>query len=137
MLSIYIAEDNPILLQGLERALAANGYAVTAAENGEAMLRLLDEAPLPDMLLLDVMMPHVSGVEVLAAARANPRTAHIPVMLITAAAEEVVPAHVLDLHDVEVLTKPFRLKELLEKVGMYASGQVGTVAPSAPRSAGR
>ncbi|MDR0787897.1 MAG: response regulator [Gemmatimonadota bacterium] len=122
MVSIYIAEDNPILLQGLERALTANGYAVSTAEDGEAILNLLRESPPPDFLLLDVMMPRVTGIEVLDAVRSDPRTAHVPVMLITAAAEEVVPTHILDAHDVEILTKPFQLKELLAKIQMHVGG---------------
>ena len=113
---VYIAEDNPILLQGLERALTANGYGVATAVDGRDMLDLLRSKPLPDILLLDVMMPGLSGIEVLDAVRADPRTAHLPVMLITAAAEELIPGDALNARDVDVLMKPFRLNELLSRI---------------------
>jgi CheY-like chemotaxis protein len=116
MVNVYIAEDNPILLQGLERALTANGYGVATAADGREMLDLLRTSPLPDILLLDVMMPGLSGIEVLDAVRADPRTAHLPVMLITAAAEELIPGDTLNSHGVEVLMKPFRLNELLSRI---------------------
>src|SRR5690606_20633601 len=77
--TVFIAEDNPILLQGLGRALSANGYAVETAESGPAVLDLLSstETP-PDLLLLDVMMPGMSGMEVLRALHAHPRWSALP-----------------------------------------------------------
>jgi DNA-binding response OmpR family regulator len=121
--TVFIAEDNPILLQGLERALTANGYRVDTAPDGRAMLELLRQAPLPDILLLDVMMPGMSGIDVLDAVRSDARTAELPVVLITAAAEELVPGSGLHAREVDVLMKPFRLNELLERiqhhVGLY------------------
>jgi DNA-binding response OmpR family regulator len=116
MINVYIAEDNPILLQGLERALTANGYGVKTAVDGRAMLDMLAHEELPDILLLDVMMPMVSGIDVLDAVRADPRMAHLPVMLITAAAEELVPTSALDGREADVLMKPFRLNELLSRI---------------------
>jgi CheY-like chemotaxis protein len=137
MVTVYIAEDNPILLQGLERALTANGYGVRTAVDGAAMLELLRGSPLPDLLLLDVMMPVLSGIEVLDAVRADPRTSHLPVMLITAAAEEVLPGAGLEDRQVEVLMKPFRLNELLSRIEEHVDrGGRGssTVAPAALRN---
>jgi CheY-like chemotaxis protein len=77
--TVFIAEDNPILLQGLERALSAHGYAVNTAINGKVMLDMLQQSPLPDILLVDVMMPVMNGLELLDAVRTDPRTADIPV----------------------------------------------------------
>jgi DNA-binding response OmpR family regulator len=114
--TVFIAEDNPILLQGLARALSANGFRVETAAHGRALLELLETRPLPDILLLDVMMPGLSGLEVLEAVRANPATAHLPVILITAAPEEVLGAAALDGPAAELLTKPFRLSELLSRL---------------------
>lgn len=113
--SVYIAEDNPILLQGLERALTSNGYEVRTAEGGRALLDLLEEN-LPDIMVIDVMMPGMSGIEVIEALRADARTATLPVMLITAAAEEMLPASRLDRDRVDLLMKPFRLNDLLSRI---------------------
>jgi DNA-binding response OmpR family regulator len=133
--TVYIAEDNPILLQGLERALTANGFHVHTSADGSGILELLHTGPLPDILLLDVMMPGMSGIEVLDAVRADPRTAALPVMLITAAAEEVVPGAMLNGREVDVLMKPFRLNELLTRIREHVKqpppGVSGKASPTA------
>jgi len=115
--TVFIAEDNPILLQGLGRALSANGYAVETAESGPAVLDLLSstETP-PDLLLLDVMMPGMSGMEVLRALHAHPRWSALPVVLITAATDESLPLSAAKDGAVDVLIKPFRLNELLTRI---------------------
>lgn len=115
--TVFIAEDNPILLQGLGRALSANGYAVVTAESGPAVLELLSRAEvLPDLLLLDVMMPGMSGVEVLQTVHTHPRWSALPVVLITAATDESLPLAALRNGAVDVLIKPFRLNELLSRI---------------------
>lgn len=115
--TIFVAEDNAILLQGLRRALSANGYAVEPAEDGPALLRLLEEAESPPhLVLLDEMMPGMTGLEVLRFLREDHRWANIPAMLITAAADEELSASARDAGAVDVLIKPFRLNELLERV---------------------
>lgn len=114
--TVYIAEDNPILLQGLERALVSHGYRVETAADGLALLGMLESAPLPDVLLLDVMMPGKTGIDVLETVRAERRTAELPVVLITAATEEAVPETALAHPRVDMLLKPFRLNDLLSRL---------------------
>lgn len=114
---IFVAEDNPILLQGLGRALTANGYHVRTAEDGAAVMSLLAEsATAPDLLLLDVMMPGMSGLEVLKTVRGDARWRAVPVVLITAATDEALPASAMREGAVDVMIKPFRLGDLLERV---------------------
>lgn len=118
--TVFVAEDNPILLQGIGRALTANGYAVATAPDGAALLRLLHAASdPPDLLLLDVMMPEMSGLEVLQAVRTNPRWDGLPVMLITAATDEGLPETARRHGAVDVLPKPFRLHDLLSRIDAY------------------
>ena len=114
--TVYVAEDNPILLQGLERALTANGYRVETAADGSTLLGLIGSMGVPDVLLLDVMMPGKTGVEVLDVVRSDRRTAELPVLLITAATEEVVPPAALAHARVDMLLKPFRLNDLLSRL---------------------
>lgn len=115
--TIFVAEDNPILLEGLDRALSANGYAVETAPDGAAIMeRLSSAATPPDLLLLDVMMPGMSGLEVVEAVHSDPRLADLPVMLITAAIGEPSPLQLPRSEKVDVLIKPFRLYDLLTKI---------------------
>lgn len=118
---VYVAEDNSILLQGLRRALTANGYEVRTVPDGAAMLGLLEsDGPSPDLLLLDVMMPGMSGLELVRTLRASSRWRRLPVVLITAATDpEVTEAAAAD-DAVELLSKPFRLNDLLDRVARHA-----------------
>ena len=118
--TIFIAEDNPILLQGLDRALSASGYAVETAPDGFSILKRLAEAATPpDLLLLAVMIPGMSGVEVVEKVQSDPRLAAVPVMLITAAIGDPPQASLPDGEKVEVLVKPFRLHDLLTRIDSY------------------
>lgn len=120
--TIFIAEDNPILLQGLDRALSANGYEVTTASSGEAVLELLDDAEIsPDLLLLDVMMPGISGFDVLRTLQAHPRGCEFPVLMITAASDDSVQAAARREGAADLLIKPFRLGELLERIEAHVA----------------
>lgn len=124
--SIYIAEDNPILLQGLQRAVTAYGYRVETAHDGPTMLAMLGAPDArPDILLLDLMMPGMSGLDLLSTLREDPRWRDLPVILITAATAEELAGTDADTDGVEVLLKPFRLTDLLERLAAH-------VRPGAP-----
>lgn len=115
--TVFVADDNPSILQGLDRALKVTGYHVRTAVSGRGVLDLLEAADtLPDLLLLDVMMPEMSGLEVLRALRMDTRWVDIPVVLITATNDGALPVSALRDGAVDFLTKPFRLDELLARV---------------------
>ena len=115
--TVFVADDNASILHGLERALRASGYTVHTATDGSAVMRLLEEAPQPpDLVLLDVMMPEMSGLDVLRRLRTEPRWADVPVVLITATNDGALPVSALRDGAVDFLTKPFRLDELLARV---------------------
>ncbi|HEX5725435.1 MAG TPA: diguanylate cyclase [Longimicrobiaceae bacterium] len=118
--TVLVADDNPSILQGLDRALRACGYTVQTAGNGAAVLALLEEAAQPpDLLLLDVMMPEMTGLEVLRALRLDARWTDVPVVLITATNDGALPVSALRDGAVDFLTKPFRLDELLARVDAH------------------
>jgi DNA-binding response OmpR family regulator len=112
--TIFVAEDNPALRKGLNLALQARGYSVRAASDGQEVLSLLEEER-PDLLLLDVMMPGMSGLEVLRRIRADERWSDLPVLLVTAAAGAEIRAGCTDAMP-DVIPKPFRLGELLRRI---------------------
>ncbi len=118
--TVYVADDNPAILQGLDRALSGNGYRVRTAHSGPRLLELLSVAPqVPDLLLLDVMMPEMSGLDVLRTLRRDPRWMDLPVVLITATNDATLPVSALRDGAVDFLTKPFRLDELLARVDSH------------------
>lgn len=115
--TIVIAEDNPILRQGLDRALSASGYQVATAPSGEAVLQMLEDGAVsPDLLLLDVMMPGISGFDVLRTLQAHPRRRELPVVMITAATDDALRIAARKEGAADLLIKPFRLGELLERI---------------------
>jgi two-component system cell cycle response regulator len=120
--TVFVADDNPSILLGLDRALKARGYDVRTAGTGGAVLRLLNEHPrTPDLVLLDVMMPELSGIDVLRALRRDDRWADVPVVLITATNDGALPVSALRDGAVDFLTKPFRLDELLARVDAHVT----------------
>ncbi|HSU15403.1 diguanylate cyclase [Longimicrobium sp.] len=120
--TVFVADDNPSILLGLDRALKARGYDVRTAATGGAVLRLLNEHPkTPDLVLLDVMMPELSGIDVLRALRRDDRWADVPVVLITATNDGALPVSALRDGAVDFLTKPFRLDELLARVDAHVT----------------
>ena len=82
MIKILLVDDSKFLRLATERALARAGYEVSSASDGEAGLRLARERK-PDLILLDMLLPKMSGPDVLAALKKDPLTAGIPVVVMT------------------------------------------------------
>lgn len=100
---VLVVEDIAGVREELRRILEQAAYRVETAENGQAGLRFLQRPPLPDLILLDLMMPVMTGFEVLAALRLQPHWAAIPVVVLTA-----TPGQTADKLQVDaVLKKPF------------------------------
>ena len=111
---ILAVDDNPRNVKLLVELLKVHNYDVIGAESGEAALKLIDEQK-PALVLLDVMMPGMSGYEVCQVIRSNPRTAVLPVVLVTALdPQERVKG--LEVGADDFLTKPVNQSELLARV---------------------
>jgi len=82
MLRVVLVEDNPILRIAQESLLRKAGYEVIHAVDGEEALRVI-KSERPDVVLLDMMLPKLSGPEVLCRLKSDPATAHIPVVVVT------------------------------------------------------
>ncbi len=104
---ILIVDDAPENIHVLMEALK-DEYLITAAKNGEKALRLAQTDPRPDCILLDIVMPGLSGYETCTRLKEDVRTAAIPVIFITSLTEEENEAHGLELGAVDYITKPFR-----------------------------
>lgn len=110
---IVIAEDEADIRANLTRLLTLEGYKVWAAPNGREALQMVRQQ-LPDIVLSDVMMPEMTGHQLVQALRADPLTAHIPTVLLTAKADRSDVREGMNLGADDYLTKPFQRDELLD-----------------------
>jgi two-component system cell cycle response regulator CpdR len=113
MSNILLADDDDSMRQYLARALEKAGFRVAAVDRGAAALALLDAGEAFDLLLTDIMMPEMDGIEL--ARRAAQRCPHIRVMFITGFSAVSLRLGT-SLPGARVLSKPFHLKDLVEEV---------------------
>jgi CheY-like chemotaxis protein len=117
VLPLMIVDDDDDLRQTLANVIAAHGYKVTAFGDARAALAALEDGQTPFLILLDLMMPAMSGWEFRAAQLKNAALASIPVVVVTAA--NVASHDMPTLPDVEILRKPFDLDRLLTVIERY------------------
>ena len=113
---ILVVDDLPSNIAVLGDLLASAGYRVRAATGGEAALRYAAEAPRPDLVLLDIMMPGMDGYAVLRALRESPTTRDIPVMFVTALGDAVDEERGLRLGAADYIAKPLSPPLVLARV---------------------
>lgn len=112
---ILVAEDEPDVLSLISSNLQSAGFNVVKAENGLAALNQAKET-LPSLIVLDLMLPELSGLEVCKLLKKEPQTSQIPIIMLTAKAEEVDRIVGLELGADDYLTKPFSPRELVLRV---------------------
>ncbi len=112
---VLIVEDEDALSALLQYNLDKEGYAVTIAGDGEEALVLIDERA-PDLVVLDWMLPKVSGVEVCRRLRARPETRNLPIIMLTARGEESDRVRGLDTGADDYVVKPFSMSELAARI---------------------
>jgi two-component system phosphate regulon response regulator PhoB len=112
---ILVADDEPDVLQLLSSNLKNAGYNVLKAEDGLSALNQARET-LPSLIVLDLMMPEMSGLEVCKVLKKEPGTSMIPIIMLTAKAEEVDRIVGLELGADDYMTKPFSPRELVLRV---------------------
>ena len=115
MSTILIVEDNEKNMKLARDVLQAKGYATLEAANGEDGVRLA-LAHKPDMVLMDIQLPDINGVEAFTRIRANADTAHIPVVAFTASVTPMDRNRITDAGFDGFIGKPINLKEFLETV---------------------
>ena len=113
--NILIVEDEPDAVELLELHLKNAGYDVTLAEDGEEALRKIHKS-IPDLVILDLMIPEINGLEVCKVIRKDPATESIPVVMCTAKASEIDKVLGLELGADDYITKPFSPRELVLRV---------------------
>lgn len=115
MTTILVVDDEEPIQELLRFNLEKEGYQVAVAKDGqEALDRVKDEQP--DLLVLDVMLPGMSGVEVCRRLRLNPKYQQLPIIMLTAKGEEIDKVLGLELGADDYMTKPFSPRELLARI---------------------
>lgn len=112
---ILVTEDEEALCALLEYNLTKVGFSVTVCRNGEEALEAI-KVEKPDLLLLDWMLPHVSGIEIVRQVRAGAQTQCLPIIMLTARGEQEDCIRGLDTGADDYLTKPFSMVELLARI---------------------
>jgi PleD family two-component response regulator len=112
---ILIADDTPANLRLLSSMLAEHGYKARSAPNGRLALMSAQAIP-PDLILLDIKMPGLSGYEVCAQLKADPRTRDIPIIFISALDATQDKVQAFKVGGVDYVTKPFQIDEVLARV---------------------
>lgn len=113
--NILVVDDQPINVKLLQRKLERQGMQVNIACNGKEALQAVEDTP-PDLILLDVMMPEMDGIETCAHLKSNPKTETIPVIFITAKTSKQGKLEGLGVGAVDYITKPIDLDETLARV---------------------
>lgn len=116
--AILVVDDEPAILDMIAELLGFEGYQVVTTSQGSVALARAKDDP-PALILLDLMMPGISGWQVIAALKAAPQTRAIPIVVLSARRD--LPAIAKDLGIVTFLAKPFDIDELLGIVRQYAA----------------
>ena len=116
--SILLVDDNPTNLQVLFQTLEGVGCKLLIAKNGEMALSIAGKA-LPDLILLDIMMPDIDGYEVCRQLKNNPATSSIPVIFLSALGDTEDKVKGLQLGAVDYVTKPFQPDEVIARVNTH------------------
>lgn len=114
-IKVLVVEDEEAISHLLKYNLTAEGFDVTVVDDGDDALLAAEDFQ-PDIILLDWMLPHVSGIEICRQLRARKETQEIPVIMLTARAEEEDRLRGFDKGADDYVTKPFSMKELLARI---------------------
>lgn len=112
MTSILVVDDEPVFIEALTISLEREGFGVIAAADGPAALKAISEKD-PDLILLDVMLPGMSGIDVCREIR---KSSSVPVIMVTAKGEEIDAVVGLEVGADDYITKPYRLRELIARI---------------------
>jgi two-component system phosphate regulon response regulator PhoB len=130
MARILVIEDEPALLKVLDYNLRQEGHDVLAAARGDEGIRLAQEES-PDLVLLDLMLPDISGNEVCRALQRSEGTRRIPVMIVSARGDEVDRIVGFELGAIDYVVKPFSVRELVLRVQAVLRRSQAAAPPAA------
>ena len=118
---ILVAEDDPIVGKLLSHTLSRRGFTVHHASDGQRAAELIQSMAPPRLVLLDVMLPHFSGFELIAQIRAIPAWRAVPIIMLTSMSQEGSVVRALEAGANDYIVKPFRPDELVARVRRFTS----------------
>jgi len=127
MAKILIVDDSPMQVKILRKMLEKLGHTVYEGDSGEAGIRLTENY-LPDLVMLDVVMPDINGFDATRQIRKNPKTKSIPIVLVSSKAQETDKQWGMRQGANGYLVKPFNKAELMEVVGSFLGKQAEQAA---------
>jgi two-component system, OmpR family, phosphate regulon response regulator PhoB len=133
--SVLLVDDERDLLSLLDFNLRAAGFETLLATTGEQALAHLRRR-VPDLVLLDVMLPDVSGTELCRQVKSDPRTRHVPVVMLTAKGEEVDRVVGFEIGADDYVTKPFSVRELILRLKAVLRRGAGRALERPPEAVG-
>jgi len=114
-LTVLVIDDDPVILELLRVNFEIEGFDVISAADGEEGFKRA-QAERPDIVISDIMMPRRDGLQLLTDLKADPSTADLPVILLSAKAQKTEVQHGLDLGADDYITKPFDPLELIDRL---------------------
>lgn len=129
--TILVVDDDPHIRELLLFALTKNGWLTQQAEDGEAALASIAQK-LPDLVLLDISMPRLDGLEVCRRLRADPRSADLPILFLSSRADEVDRIVGIEIGGDDYVVKPFSPRELVARVGAILKRCKAPASAAAP-----
>jgi DNA-binding response OmpR family regulator len=130
--TVLVVDDEPHIGRIIRTRLEQDGLQVLLAETGPDALAIVADTPRLSLVVLDLMLPGMSGVDVLRILRADPRWSDLPCIVLTAAGQDDQLQAVEALGVAQIMTKPFSPRRLLARVRDHVDGATPPQAPSAP-----
>lgn len=129
---VLVADDEPHIGRIIKMKLEQGPFRVTLAFDGKETLEVLERDEPIDLIVLDLMMPYVSGLDVLAKIRSSQRWRDVPCLILTAAGQEAQFRRAMELGANDFLTKPFSPKRLYGRVSELVGIEASSASPQAP-----
>jgi len=125
---ILVVDDEKDIIELVQYNLEKEGYKISSAFSGEECLEYI-KTKFPDLILLDLMLPKIDGLDVCKILKSNSRTSNIPIVMLTAKGEETDIVLGLELGADDYITKPFKLRELLARVKAVLRRTKNNISP--------
>ncbi len=117
--TILVIEDDPVVRKLLDHMFRRRGYGVQSAVDGRAACTMIDELAPPSLVVLDIVLPYVNGFELIERIRSRPEWAAVPIIMLTAKAQERNVVRALDAGANDYIVKPFKPAELIARVRRF------------------